>query len=85
MTTTQTTNESKTMTKQYTNAVGTYFLTRHKVTEIYSVCEKRFVGSSKVSYWLSTKSNLKACFSNMGEAVAEAIRRQEWIDQKAAA
>lgn len=72
------------MTKQYSNAVGTYFLTRHKITKVYQVCEKRYVGSSKVIYWLTTGKNVKATFTEMGEAVAEAIRRQVWIDQKAA-
>lgn len=73
-----------TMTSQHENANGIYFLTRHKVTRIYQVVEKRFAGSNKVNYMLSTGKNIKGDFSTMEKAVREAISRQSFIDTKAA-
>lgn len=70
------------MTSQHENANGKYFWTRHQVTTRYQVIEQRFVGSSEIKYLLSTGRNIKAFFNNLGDAVAEAARRQEWIDAK---
>mgnify|MGYP000667981684 FL=1 len=70
------------MTTQHENANGKYFLTRHQVTERYQVIEKRFVGSNEIKFLLSTGKEIKAFFSDLGQAVAEAVRRQAWIDAK---
>lgn len=70
------------MTTRHENAKGVYFFTRHQITKVYQVIEQRYAGSSEVKYLLSTGSNIKAHFTNLGEAVAEAFRRQEWIDAR---
>lgn len=69
-------------TTQHADAVGTYFWTRHKITKHYQVIEQRYAGSSSIKYLLSTGKNIKAWYSNLSDAVEEAIRRQAWIDAR---
>lgn len=67
-------------TELQSNAAGNYFWTRTPITRIFSVVEQRYVGSHASRYHVSTGKSIKASYSDLGSAVMEAVRRQEFID-----